>query len=1097
MGAKRPPRPVLQIKGPEAVTQLAHNMQDILSVSEPITPSSSSCSPCSSPPPPGSAVHALQSKVKALSEKEPQETKLLLTQNKWEEASTSSSTHAPELNVSGGKDGDGMYHVRRSGFVNGPSPLGEPRAPLAAESDRDQDNFFISAVGQTRGVGEGASLESLLTDDSAGLQGDSPTSRSTSTSSRTWAPPKGFWRVARPETLLFDGEHVSGDMLLVGGEGPPRRPKMKATGVELRRNRRELHHADSLECHHRRRLQQEVRAGECGEELWSTDRLDVRSATESQGTPTLSERTERNQGAVRQVQSLRKHHTKGLEVAAADANMQHCAEEDARLMDSSGMFSDGDSELVYTVSPYEFEQIYRCIVTDDLPLSPRHEQAKRLLERARLKARCQFSKSEQSARSSPGKVPPRQGPKYLPLASPPLHKALLVAAQEEIAIAPIKIVDSRGRECERGARPRRVGQSPTRVRFQDESEKEAERRYLERVRLRGPVVTEKSHNTATTSKSDHNRGVSTATIRQDDQGAGSVVGKCEACGSLLGIIIAKDAHGKPKLLSSTDNQGKFGTNWVSTGLFGEPESYSTGDGDAAAGQALADNMASDNTASAGEDGGVDQQVSGFGKLRRRSLKGERRDDAGHVLGPYARSQDLWAQRRNSYSKMRASMEEASLLYAQRMPAPPQGVTFAVDLQSPLARPAGAAAATPPGILKDTSSPQLPLKSALKNSSKNQPSAQQRVVTLVPSVQYRLVHLDQEKEGKPHHIELSADEQLTVTAVTSSPTLTPCIKQSSLRYTAAAKATTDLLTPGSWDASSEAVAAHLTVEDPMSAPVESRAALRGTKADDLRSELLRAEHRKAEVMWDDMPESARRAMMDQEGKSKLSLRRFFSAMGLNSMGKMVKGNRSSSMDQLCSPSARHGTPAINLSASPSPSPSHRTQTRLQRTPSLQSLHTESPLAQLRKVSSVQSLQSPKRLKERSTILGPVPYNLSPREFDQDPCLGDPEIPRSGPQGRLVQAYPDGTLLIELSRPANGPFGFVISRGKGRPGSGVFVEHVGDNSADSIYTGLLGVGDEILEVNGEMVAGLALDQVTRLMTRDSTASIRVIPHRWIQS
>lgn len=64
-------------------------------------------------------------------------------------------------------------------------------------------------------------------------------------------------------------------------------------------------------------------------------------------------------------------------------------------------------------------------------------------------------------------------------------------------------------------------------------------------------------------------------------------------------------------------------------------------------------------------------------------------------------------------------------------------------------------------------------------------------------------------------------------------------------------------------------------------------------------------------------------------------------------------------------------------------------------------------------------------------------------------------------------------------------------------GVFVEHVGDNSADSIYTGLLGVGDEILEVNGEMVAGLALDQVTRLMTRDSTASIRVIPHRWIQS
>ena len=64
-------------------------------------------------------------------------------------------------------------------------------------------------------------------------------------------------------------------------------------------------------------------------------------------------------------------------------------------------------------------------------------------------------------------------------------------------------------------------------------------------------------------------------------------------------------------------------------------------------------------------------------------------------------------------------------------------------------------------------------------------------------------------------------------------------------------------------------------------------------------------------------------------------------------------------------------------------------------------------------------------------------------------------------------------------------------------GVFVDQVGDTSADSIYTGLLGVGDEILEVNGEIVSGLSLDHVTRLMTRDSTASIRIIPHRWIQS
>lgn len=49
---------------------------------------------------------------------------------------------------------------------------------------------------------------------------------------------------------------------------------------------------------------------------------------------------------------------------------------------------------------------FRCIVTsNDLPLSPRHEQAKRLLERARLKARSQLTKGEQPAYSSQGKVP--------------------------------------------------------------------------------------------------------------------------------------------------------------------------------------------------------------------------------------------------------------------------------------------------------------------------------------------------------------------------------------------------------------------------------------------------------------------------------------------------------------------------------------------------------------------------------------------------------------------------------------------------------------------------------------------------------------------
>lgn len=64
------------------------------------------------------------------------------------------------------------------------------------------------------------------------------------------------------------------------------------------------------------------------------------------------------------------------------------------------------------------------------------------------------------------------------------------------------------------------------------------------------------------------------------------------------------------------------------------------------------------------------------------------------------------------------------------------------------------------------------------------------------------------------------------------------------------------------------------------------------------------------------------------------------------------------------------------------------------------------------------------------------------------------------------------------------------------TGIYVERVGDSPTENIYTGLLGVGDEILEVNGEIIAGLTLDQVTRLMTRESKAKIRICPNSWIK-
>lgn len=71
----------------------------------------------------------------------------------------------------------------------------------------------------------------------------------------------------------------------------------------------------------------------------------------------------------------------------------------------------------------------------------------------------------------------------------------------------------------------------------------------------------------------------------------------------------------------------------------------------------------------------------------------------------------------------------------------------------------------------------------------------------------------------------------------------------------------------------------------------------------------------------------------DGRPKLFLRRFFSSIGLNSVGRLVKGGRSSSMEQLSIPAAARAS-----SASPSPTRRPQPTIRIQRTPSLQTLHT---------------------------------------------------------------------------------------------------------------------------------------------------------------
>ncbi|XP_051557503.1 uncharacterized protein si:ch211-13f8.1 [Myxocyprinus asiaticus] len=1058
-----------------------------------------SCSLGSPPALSGSAVSALQSKVKAVSQRKlkGREREDLLAEVSIEQLGKKSQDDV----VLSPCQTENTEQSRKSSTGDG--EVLEPKIQVhtaltnsVMEGDKEtcrksgKDTLCQGVAGMSRGLCEWSSLEDIAVGGASEPQGDTPPSKSTS-SPRHWAPPKGFWRVARPETLHLNSESPSTlatpkDIIPTTEEEPKQKPKLKSVGAMVHK---ELQRSDSLESAFHRCLQKETSMADPIVGLWKADSWET--VCSRGGTLSLAEKVEINQRYLNQYQ------VKAIEITTSMHPEGQYQPPKEPYRDLPPYKLDDWDSAIFTKEPV---LNYRpLIATTEVTLSPRHEQAKRLLEKARFKARSQNPKSE-----NPGCPAQREGLELLPISvSSTMHSAVLVTAQEELASSHQQ-VDIRGRNHEHGVRLRQYGQSPTRVRFEDESEKEAERRYLERVRERGPVMVEKSpftqqlkaepvfnnpEDSRGASVNWVNVGIPVAILTKEGECIAAMVPKeeilrtCESCGSILRLAQTKESATTPTH-SSIDSRVKAIPRWVTPGQSSQTICPTlmeritfTG------GHSLAESVGR------GGVGGAGESMSGFGKLRRRSSRGE----TGH--GPYARSQDLWAQRRNS--KTRSSLEDRTGI-SKVTETPAQGVTETSsefennDLTS---------------NVRDSPTPQLPIKSALKSGSKSRQTGQ-RVVKLMPSVQYRLIHLDHKLDGGSHHECIQPEEHLSVT-LSASPKVLPVTsglpsltRPSSLRYSSSVL-TTDLQALTIWDPAADPVTCHLANEGVSrdtrssctpSVPSECHPNLRAmglSKASDLRAELLRVEHRKAEMHWDDSVAGSRRGG-EREGRPKLSLRRFFSAMGLNSVGKLVKGSRSNSMEHLCSPTARY--------SSAFSSPTHRGLAPLQRTPSLQLLHTESPLAQLHKASSVQCLQSPKRKSEHSTILGelPLPLSFGPRELRKEESLVEAleDSRGTGPQGRLIQAFPDGSLLMELIRPANGPFGFVISRGKGRPGSGMYVERVGDSPTENIYTGLLGVGDEILEVNGEIIAGLTLDQVTRLMTRDSKATIRILPHSWIK-
>lgn len=247
-----------------------------------------SCSPA-----PGSAVSALQSKVKAVSQRKLKGTERenLLPEGSAEESVKKNqddealSTCQKEYTEQSNKPSAGNTEVLE--------PISGMQGERETCNKNGKDNPSQGAPEMSRGLCEGSSLENIAVGVAGEPQGGIAM-KSTTSSPRHWAPPKGFWRVARPETLLLNSDISSTlatpkDVPPSTEEGLKRKPKLKTVGVVVHK---ELQRSDSLESAFRRYLQKETATADPTGGLWKADSWETVCTRE--GSLSSAEKVEMN-----------------------------------------------------------------------------------------------------------------------------------------------------------------------------------------------------------------------------------------------------------------------------------------------------------------------------------------------------------------------------------------------------------------------------------------------------------------------------------------------------------------------------------------------------------------------------------------------------------------------------------------------------------------------------------------------------------------------------------------------------------------------------------------------------------------------------------
>ncbi|CAN8218035.1 unnamed protein product [Coccothraustes coccothraustes] len=758
--------------------------------------------------------------------------------------------------------------------------------------------------------------------------------------------------------------------------------------------------------------------------------------------------------------------------------------------------SDGDWDS--GVSLQDAEGCRAFVAGQELELSPRHEQAKQLLQRARMKARTNPLRASHDILLLPSAVPQ---PRSVPPPRPPreIGGRPSVAPRDGGSLSDSSSGES---SCGRPRRPR--GPSPSRVRFEDESARDAEVRYLERLQLR------------------HRRALGSAIAspepagsRQPGDGAGQpkarggdlvAGGKCSACGSFLGAAAGRgtDAQAAPDLAKSSpaaqrsvpgDSRGPSPAHtepkirplgpggsplWIlpSRQRIHTEKIKETYIGDVTyideVDSALESTDTSDGCRTDSEEAGP----------RSPHLRGHRDPRTRGHRTPRAAPQPEPRARKGTCAPS-GGPEDGDSGPGPVCPPPP-GRTSSREDGEPHRHPGGSSK----GVGNTACPPQQP-------SEPLEPSSQLRTSTPIPGT-----HVPAPPPTKKACAQVPCRKALFSSSSRQAPSQgvrgpepdagsaappqpggtagpaerrSPCsprwLPGSPLRAlsTNNCNNTHGQDAPGAGGGTlSQPAGSPVTAVPPEAAhPAGEGAGMSGAQPQ--RHPAGSAAHGEP-----GRPVSRKGSSASASGLKKL-------LCSLSQSTKQRLGRfRCYSMEQLPAPGGSpQGSPGVKKS------------------PSLQSLQLVSPFCQPQKAASIQSLH-PQLGKVPRASAYLLPQTTADRKGGSGPqrSLSVEDIGAPGQLravGRVVQVFPDGTSQLELQRPPHGAFGFSVTSGHGRPDTGIYVQEMADAGTAKLYAGLLGVGDEILQVNGAAVSGLGLAQLRQLLLRADSLSLRVLRHR----